>query len=140
MTVRGTVKRGRGRPAHQPTDGTRAQVANLAAFGMEKERIARLTGISVKTLDKRYKEELDLAGDRVNAMLADSLMAQAVGRPAVYDKEGRLLRAEQPRVPAVSIYMGKVWLKWKPDIVDPNQAENELTVRVVRGGFPDKKY
>lgn len=71
-------KRGRGRPAHKPTDVTRAEVLALSSYGTPQEQIAAYIGIDKKTLEKWYRRELDTATTRANAAVARSLYQQAV--------------------------------------------------------------
>jgi len=52
------TKRGRGRPAHQPTAAQRRQVSIAAGGGMRHEDIAIALGIARDTLEKHYSHEL----------------------------------------------------------------------------------
>jgi len=62
---------------HQPTDKSRAEVSALVSFGITQEDIARYIGISVDTLAKYYRHELDTALIRANAMVANKLFRKA---------------------------------------------------------------
>jgi hypothetical protein len=55
------AKRGRGRPAHQPTAATRRQVSVAAGAGMRHVDIAIALGLSRETLEKHYQAELSQA-------------------------------------------------------------------------------
>lgn len=101
---------GAGRPEHAPTPQTRKTVETLSGW-IKQEKICALIGLKDhKTLSKHYGEEIERGMAKTDALIAESLMAQAVGFPAQYDDRGKLIRAEQPRVPAVTIFLGKVKL------------------------------
>ena len=68
-----TKNKGPGRPAHQPTDKTRAEVRALSSFGQPQTDIAGYVGISDKTLREHYRDELDNAAMRANAAVAAKL-------------------------------------------------------------------
>ena len=50
----------------------------MCAAGMQHEVIAKVIGIDDKTLRKHYREELDTAAPKANAMVAASLYRKAV--------------------------------------------------------------
>ena len=62
---------------HTPSDKTRAEVAALTSFGNTQEDIALHLGISVDTLARKYREELDTAIIRANAKVAAKLFRKA---------------------------------------------------------------
>lgn len=70
-------KRTRGRPEHDPSARDRAQVKMLAAMGIPQADIARVVGVSQRTLTKHYKAELETGGIEANAKVAQSLFKQA---------------------------------------------------------------
>ncbi|TGP22307.1 MULTISPECIES: hypothetical protein [unclassified Mesorhizobium] len=53
-----TPKRGRGRPAFQPTAAMRRTVELMVSCGDSKETVARAIGCSVPTLELHFDEEL----------------------------------------------------------------------------------
>lgn len=53
-------KRGRGRPAHKPTERSRRDVSIAAGGGMRHEEIAIALGINTDTLRKYYSKELSV--------------------------------------------------------------------------------
>jgi hypothetical protein len=65
------------RPSHRPTADTRRLVEQHAAVGTLHKQIAKLLGLSLNTLKKHYREELDLGLARANAVVASTLFAQA---------------------------------------------------------------
>tara|TARA_R110000751_G_scaffold213034_1_gene316561 strand:- start:134 stop:535 length:402 start_codon:yes stop_codon:yes gene_type:complete len=70
---------GRGRPAHQPTDKDRAIVWEMSAFGIPQDRISRSMGISEDTLQKYYRQELDVATDDAVTTVGRNLYRMANG-------------------------------------------------------------
>lgn len=104
----------------EPTDEQRRQVEAFAGYGLPQEEMCGLivnptTGrpITLKTLLKHFRAELDTGMARANARVAESLFRQATGAPAQYDAEGRQVRAEQPPVVAASIFWLKARAGWK---------------------------
>jgi hypothetical protein len=67
----------RGRPPHEPTAAIRKQVDALKGYGVTEFDIARVIGISVPTLLKYYREEIETAAIRANARVAQSLFHMA---------------------------------------------------------------
>lgn len=63
----------RGRPAHEPTARSRTIVRTMAGMGAPQEGIAQKVGISVDTLDKYYRLELDAGTVEANAAMAGAL-------------------------------------------------------------------
>lgn len=72
------TKRSRGRPSFVPTDRDRKQVRTLAAMGLMAEEIARVIGVTDKTLQKHFKEELAVGPAEATANVAQALYKQAV--------------------------------------------------------------
>ena len=64
-----------GRPPYVPTAEHRAMVQNLAAAGIDQERIAAAIGCSHPTLRKNYKHELAVSKTQVTAMAQSGLFA-----------------------------------------------------------------
>jgi phosphopantothenoylcysteine synthetase/decarboxylase len=70
-------KSGKTRP-HEPTEKTRAEVSALVSFGNTQEEIAGFIGISIDTLERRYRDELDNSIVRANAKVAAKLFRKAI--------------------------------------------------------------
>lgn len=68
-----------GRKPHQPSEKTRAQVEALVACGIPQEEIAKLIGVTVDTMAKHYREEMDLGLAKANAQVARNLFRMATG-------------------------------------------------------------
>lgn len=66
-----------GRPAHEPTEKSRAEVTAFAMVGTPQDDIAKYVGIDRKTLTKHYRRELDTAMIMANAQVGQSLYQQA---------------------------------------------------------------
>lgn len=62
---------------HHPTQETRAKVSALYSFGITQEDIAKYLDISVDTLDRQYRRELDTAIVQSNAEVAAKLFRKA---------------------------------------------------------------
>ena len=67
-----------GRPPYVPTEEGRRIVEGMSAAGITQEGIARVMQISVETLVKYYREELDTALDKALVQVAGSLFKKAV--------------------------------------------------------------
>ncbi len=68
-----TTKKPQGRPEHVATEQTRKQVKALVGYGLKQEDIARLIGITFKTLQKHYLEEIQIGKASANAEVINSL-------------------------------------------------------------------
>jgi hypothetical protein len=67
-----------GRPRHLRTKPRRAVVEKLTAYGVTQDHIAREIGISQKTLQTHYRDEIDLGTARANAKVAGVLFEKAM--------------------------------------------------------------
>lgn len=63
---------------HEPTEKTRAEVTSLVSFGIPQEDICTYLGITIKTLEKHYRYEIDTAVTRANGQVANALYTKAV--------------------------------------------------------------
>jgi len=75
---RGLPKRQGGRPPHEPSKATRELVQLHASVGTRQDVIASILEISVPTLEKHYRKELDEALARANASVGGALFNKAV--------------------------------------------------------------
>lgn len=74
-----TKKGGRPRgPSFEITHEMRDSVARLAAVGTRQEVIARILKISVDTLDRHFRAELDTGVEDANAQVAGALFSRAL--------------------------------------------------------------
>jgi predicted transcriptional regulator len=64
---------------HVPTKAQRDTVTLHAMVGTPQEDIARVLGISDRTLRKHYRDELDLSLAKANATIGGSLFNKAKG-------------------------------------------------------------
>jgi hypothetical protein len=117
----------------------RRKIDALAALGMSKEIVGKIVGLSTPTVRKYYGEIFDVAEHRAHAMLAESLYIQAVGRDAVYDTKGNLVRAEVARVPSVGIFLAKVKLGYKQPEIAKSVDDRDIKI-TVEGGLPRKPF
>ena len=68
-----------GRPPHVPTDDNRRTVELMTMAGISQEGVARVLDISVDTLTRYYRTELDTSTDKAVAKVAGSLYQKAIG-------------------------------------------------------------
>jgi len=64
---------------HEPTEKDRLAVETMAGHGITEIDIARVIGVSVSTLRRRYLEELETAHIKANSKVAQSLFDKAMG-------------------------------------------------------------
>lgn len=102
-------KSGRGK-TYRPTQETRDQVKMLAQVGMDEEGIAYMVGISRSTLRRHHMD--DLAGGRTHgdAVLRQTLYQMAVGRDAIHDGAGNVVRSELTPDKGALIFLHKARL------------------------------
>ena len=112
-----------GKPAHVPDEKSRRTVEAMVGYGIQQTEISAVIGIAPKTLRKHYRNELDTGAVKANARVAESLFQQATGAPAVFDNQGRMVRAEQLRVPSAGIWWTKARMGWK-------EASQSVDVRI----------
>ena len=67
------------RRPHEPTAETRQTVSVHATVGTPQETIAQIIGIDATTLRIHYRDELDLAMAKANAVIGGSLFNKAKG-------------------------------------------------------------
>ena len=63
---------------HQPTDATRQTVSLHATVGTRQEVIAEILGISVDSLQRHYRSELDTSREKANANVGGALYKKAM--------------------------------------------------------------
>jgi len=63
---------------HEPNDVQRQTVMMHVLLGTPKQQIAKLLGITLPTLKKNYKEEIDMGQSKANATVAGKLYNKAV--------------------------------------------------------------
>jgi hypothetical protein len=64
----------RGKPPHRPTVKSRQEVLKMAGLGLTQQQISAVKGISVPTLAKHYRAELDTGTALASARVADHLL------------------------------------------------------------------
>lgn len=75
MTAVAVAKRGR--PRLEPSEEMRISVETMSAYGVSAEDIARAFRISVDTLQRHFREELDNAAVKANTKVAGFLFENA---------------------------------------------------------------
>lgn len=96
-----------GRPPYEPTDFDKGRVQAWTVAGYNSDDIALRLCISEPTLRKYYAEQLEFGKMDFLANVAASLGRQAIGAPAVYNEQGKMLRAEIVATPAPGIFIMK---------------------------------
>ena len=66
-----------GRPWHRVTADSRRMVREAVGLGLQQNNVARLLGISPKTLRRHYRYEIDTGVDQVNFDVARALYTRA---------------------------------------------------------------
>lgn len=91
----------------------RKQVEQLAAIDCSFDEIAAVVGCERTTLHRRFATVIEKARAKGRMSLKRTQFSAAVGSPAEYDLEGRLIRAERPPNPTMLIWLGKIRLGQK---------------------------
>lgn len=103
-----------GPKGHVPSHSDRKVVAALAAFGIKQDHIARKVGVTKKTLEKHYRDELDLAMTDADAAVVHNLHKKATGNG--------------PGCVTAAIWWTKARLGWKEHVVNENVGEPGVVV------------
>lgn len=102
-----------GRPRKTlPANGLQV-IRDLASNGVQETVLAKALGMDVKTWQKIRVDDPEANAAWLEAKcleqdkLVGSLFRQAVGAPAEYDAEGKLIRAEQPPFAPAGMFLLK---------------------------------
>lgn len=71
------VKKTKKKPRHEVTQKSKGEVSALVSFGFNQDQIAAHLRISVDTLYRRYKEEIETSSIKANAQVAGCLFRKA---------------------------------------------------------------
>lgn len=74
---------GPGQPPHEPTDESRKTAAEMTAYGVPQEVICRCLEISLPTLHKYYRKELDTGKANCIQKIANKLVDKALNQEDV---------------------------------------------------------
>jgi DNA invertase Pin-like site-specific DNA recombinase len=66
-----------GRRPFKPTEDDRAKVARMSSMGITQEQIAKVFGITPKTLRKHFRKELDASAIEANFQVTETLFKMA---------------------------------------------------------------
>jgi hypothetical protein len=105
------------RKPHEPTPALRKQVEALAAYGIPQEEICKVVGVSLPTLHKYYRAELDTAMSKANARVAESLFKKAT--------------SEGPQSVTAAIFWLKTRAGWKETVVNEHTGPGGGPVQTV---------
>lgn len=121
-----------------PTDEQRSKVEALYAYGAPQDDICEFivnpnSGKSIKrdTLAKHFASELKLGKWKVVSEAAQNLLQSARGRPAVYDAQNNLVRAERPPDTTAAIFICKALGKWQDRVAHDHSGKIEGGTRTV---------
>lgn len=87
------------RVAHRPTDAQRDLVKVLKASGVGHRGVARMLGITEKTLMLRYRRELDEGFDEIKARMVSKVVTMALNGNPIMLKFWLAARCEEWRMP-----------------------------------------
>jgi predicted transcriptional regulator len=76
--AKSSKKKGRGRPAYEPTEGERALVRKLLLSGITIEEIAELLKKAKGTIYKHFQEEIDETVPKAHAQIAGKIYQMAM--------------------------------------------------------------
>lgn len=85
----------------------------MASYGIPQDDIAKVIKISGNTLRKYFRDELDIAETKANAMVAQNLFRQAT--------------KDDPRSIPAAIFWAKTRMKWKETVVNENVGKVEVS-------------
>jgi hypothetical protein len=68
----------KGTSRFKATDEQRKLVEQMAAFGVSQEQIAGVLGVSVDTIQRHFRKEIDTAATRANTRVAGALYKNAM--------------------------------------------------------------
>jgi hypothetical protein len=88
------------RPEFEPTEEARSQVRQLSGRGVPHKDIAHLVGISIPTLHKHFRDDLDIGMAEANATVSGRLFAMTETNvaAAIFWSKARLGWSEKHQV------------------------------------------
>jgi hypothetical protein len=75
-------------------EGEKRKVELMASYGAPREQIARAMGLTLYRLEQLFVAELERGASTLAVNLSRRVAMGALGAPAEYDAEGRMVRAE----------------------------------------------
>lgn len=125
------AKRPAHRPEYVPTEKDRLTVKVMVAGEIKQAAIAGVLGISLKTLRKHYRREIDTGAAEIGAQVVSSVITMAIGRPArrATDK-APAQSAVQPNFNAAKWYT-QARMGWTEHIVVDDGKPADTPMRVV---------
>ena len=107
-----------GRPPFKPTEEHREQVKLMTSLGIPQDRICRVIGISVPTLEKHFRDEIDLGAVEAHVKVGKFLFDKA-----------------QTDLPAAFFY-AKTRMGWREK--DREEDGDDAISVVITGGLPPR--
>jgi hypothetical protein len=111
------------RHPHEPDEKDRKTVETMASHGIPHIEIAQVVGITLPTMYKWYRNELDTGATKANSMVAQSLYQKALG-----NGNGAV---------AACIFWLKVragWVEPRPEEAMPGRKELQQRAAATAGG------
>lgn len=104
-----------GRPSHKPTPEFREMVRMLVVAGnYTHPQIAAVLRIAVRTLQKHYRDEIDIGKARVDAMVVQTAVQMAIGGGGQKDGAGRPIPPNwREAVPSMTLAYLTHRMNWK---------------------------
>lgn len=84
----------------------------MSGMGLTVAECTQLMGFGKNTLFKYYEDDYRLGPAKANLSVAESLYRMAVGAPAQYDRNGKLLREEIKPDRGAATFFLKVRARW----------------------------
>jgi AraC-like DNA-binding protein len=103
---------------YEPNEAARRRVGQLAGHGVTPKDIARATGVSERTLQKHYRNELDCGAINANAAVAGNLFRIATG--------------DGPRAVAAAIFILKARAGWKEERVNEPGGSQVVPIKIYK--------
>ena len=118
-----------------PSDEQQRTVENMTACGVPQHYIAEALGVDLKTLRKRFKDELAHALIKANASIATTLFQTAMGQPAIVEDGVVVQEARPPHVGALIFWL-KARAGWseRHELTGPGGGpiETAITLKFVK--------
>lgn len=101
-------------------------VFNATAIGFDRARISRMVGVSIPTLEARYRDLLDNGMDRANCAVGGTLYRIATD-------------PKHPNCASAGMFWMKTREKWRTaDSLAQDSEKRDQVFRII-GGLPDPK-
>jgi hypothetical protein len=118
-----------GRPPHEPTDELKTIVRMHSIAGTEIKTIARIIGVSIPTLYKNYRTELEDSQSEANAVIAGKLFQKAKDGDTACMMFWLKTRAKWSEVQKIE-HSGQIDSETKMIVLPANSREFDIDMKV----------